>query len=316
MPTRRREPLTLRKHHLLAAAAALALLGAAPAPEPGAAKASVIKAPSAQLYVEERGQGAGTPLLVVNGGPGFDHNYLHVSQAWDVLAKKRRVIFYDQRGNGRSPALANGQSCLLADQIEDLEAVRAYSGADKVDLLGHSWGGYLVMAYAARHPEHIAHLLIVDSAAPKWGDTRFIFNDVYPETIAKQDALQFADTLGDQKAIDDGIKQYLTMLFVSAEKRDAFMAHADDYHYNRPINQTLNTDLARFDLNPELPKYNFPTLVLTGRFDANVAPSTAWKIHQAIPGSRFTVFERSGHLPFYEEPEAFVRVVEEFLAGK
>ena len=263
-----------------------------------------------------RGEGTGTPLVVVNGGPGFDHTYLHVSQAWDVLAKSRRVVFYDQRGNGRSPALKKDQSCSLADQIEDLEAVRAHLGADRIDLLGHSWGGYLVMAYAARHPEHVAHLVICDSAAPKWADTRFIFSDIYPETVARQDALAFADTLGDQAAIDAGIKEYLSMLFVSLEKRDAFLTHASAYHYTRAINLTLNNDLARFDLNPELPKFRFPTLVLTGRFDANVAPSTAWKIHLAIPGSKFTVFERSGHLPFYEEPEDFVRVVEGFLAGK
>jgi len=48
----------------------------------------------------------------------------------------------------------------------------------------------------------------------------------------------------------------------------------------------------------------------------NVAPLVAYKIHQGIPGSRFVVFERSGHLPFYEEPEAFVQTVESFLGGK
>jgi proline iminopeptidase len=48
----------------------------------------------------------------------------------------------------------------------------------------------------------------------------------------------------------------------------------------------------------------------------NVAPSVAYKIHQAIPGSQFAVFKKSGHLPFFEEPDEFVRVMERFLAGK
>jgi len=48
----------------------------------------------------------------------------------------------------------------------------------------------------------------------------------------------------------------------------------------------------------------------------NVAPVVAYKIHQAIAGSRFVVFERSGHLPFYEEPEAFDNAVEDFLRSK
>ncbi|HXO22315.1 MAG TPA: alpha/beta fold hydrolase [Thermoanaerobaculia bacterium] len=316
MPTRLREPFALLSLVLLSLLAGPRLHAAAAGDPGGVEKGTVISAGGVSLYVEARGGGTGTPLFVVNGGPGFDHNYVHVSQAWDVLAKDRPVVFYDQRGNGRSGALKEGQSCTVADQIADLEAVRAHVGADRIDLLGHSWGGYLVMAYAARHPEHIAHLIICDSAAPKWGDTRFLFNDVYPETVARQDALAFADALGDKPAIDQGMHEYLSMLFVSPEKRDYFLAHAAEYHYNREINRLLNADLARFDLNPELPKFHFPTLVLSGRFDANVAPSTAWKIHQAIPGSRFVVFEKSGHLPYYEEPEEFVRVVSGFLAGK
>jgi len=56
--------------------------------------------------------------------------------------------------------------------------------------------------------------------------------------------------------------------------------------------------------------------VITGRYDMNVAPLIAYKIHKAIAGSRFAVFERSGHLPFYEEPQEFLRVMEEFLASK
>jgi proline iminopeptidase len=304
----------------LVAAATLAL-GAESRPAPGPAEnGTLIKAPGATLYVEVRGAGTGgsgnpIPLVVANGGPGFDHSYLHVSDAWDRLARSRPVVLYDQRGNGRSPALARGQSCMLADQIEDLEAVRAHLGASRIDLLGHSWGGYLAMAYAARHADRVAHLILCDSAAPKWSDTAFLFKDVFPEGVARQEALGFAQTLGDGKAAAASMQEYLAMLFVSPAKRDAFLAAAPGFRYSLEINRELNADLARFDLNPELPKLRMPALVLTGRFDANVAPSTAWKIHRAIPGSRFVVFETSGHLPFFEEPEAFVSAVEGFLGA-
>src|SRR5215471_10004618 len=53
--------------------------------------------PGAVIYFEVRGSGSGVPLFVVNGGPGFDHNYLHCSHAWDSIAKHRQVVFYDQR---------------------------------------------------------------------------------------------------------------------------------------------------------------------------------------------------------------------------
>jgi proline iminopeptidase len=267
------------------------------------------------LWYEVRGAATGRPLIMVNGGPGFDHTYVLCSDAWDVLARSRRVVFYDQRGNGRSSALKTGQSCTLADQVADLEALRARLGAAQVDLLGHSWGGYLVMAYAARHPEHVAHLIIADSAAPKWGDTEFIFKYIFPETVAHQGQLDFFDTLGDSAAGKQSLREYLGMLFVSEAKRDEFVSRADTYRYTRKVNAALNADLANYDMWPVLPTFRMPTLVMTGRYDINVAPSTAWKIHQAIPNSRWEVFEQSGHLPYFEEPEKFVRVVEGFVGA-
>jgi proline iminopeptidase len=272
------------------------------------------------LYYEALGSSSGTPLVVVNGGPGFDHSYLHIANSWNELAKHRTVVLYDQRGTGRSILLETNKgsegTAGLAEQIADLEALRQHLGAEKIDLLGHSWGGYLVMAYAARHGDHIRRLLIVDSAAPKWGDTLFMFKEFYPEGVARQNALAFADELGDEAAKAGGLREYFSMLFYSPENRDAFLAAAGEFHYNEKVNKALNADLARFDLGPELPKFHFPTLVITGRFDANVAPATAYRIHQAIPGSRFVVFEKSGHLPFFEEPARFVQVVEEFLGSK
>jgi len=268
---------------------------------------------SATIYYEVLGSGTGTPLVVVNGGPGFDHTYEHVSSAWDVLAKQRRVIFYDQRGTGRSPA-SKGQTYTLADQINDLEDVRAHLGADHIDLLGHSWGGYLVMAYAAEHAKHIAHLIIVDSAAPKFKDTIFLFDNVFPEGTERQAAVAFKEEMGDKASQDADLREYFSMLFYSPQNRDKFLAMVSPGVYKKDINEAVEKDIERFDLNPEIRKFKFPTLVITGRYDMNVAPSVAYKIHQTITGSQFAVFEKRGHLPFFEEPDKFVQVMEEFLA--
>jgi proline iminopeptidase len=283
-------------------------------------KGQTFRAPGATLYVEVLGTAGDVPLVVVNGGPGFDHTYEHATvpgttSAWEVLAKKRRVVFYDQRGTGRSGALKSGQSCTLADQIQDLDAVRAHLGVAQLDVLGHSWGGYLVMAYAARHPQRIGHLITVDSAAPKWTDTVFLFKDIFPEGQERADGFTFAEAMGDAAAREAGIREYFRWLFYSPEKRDAFIAQVTPGVYNKAVNQALDRDVQGFDLNPEIRKFKFPTLIITGRYDANVAPSVAYKMHKAISGSQFVVFERSGHLPFYEEPEAFVRALESFLGA-
>jgi len=111
----------------------------------------------------------------------------------------------------------------------------------------------------------------------------------------------------------ESLRAYLTMLFVSTAKRDEFVARAGEYRYTRSVNAALNADLGQFDMWPVLPTFRMPTRVLTGRYEMNVAPSTAWRIHQSIPGSRWEVFEQSGHLPYFEEPEKFQRVVEDIL---
>lgn len=277
------------------------------------ARADTFDTQGVTIWYEVRGSGPGTPLVVANGGPGFDHSYLLCGDVWDRLAKSRKVVFYDQRGNGKSSELKDGQACGLAEQIDDLDALRAHLQFDKIDLLGHSWGGYLVMAYASRHPERIAHLVIVDSAAPKIQDTLFLFKNIYPETTEREDGLAFAVELGDEKAVAADIHEYLSMLFYSPQLRDAFLARSSSFDYTQTVNRAVWGDLQRFDLNPELPKFTFPTLVVTGRYDFNVAPSVAYSIHNAIPGSDFAVFEKSGHLPFCEEPNEFIQRLEGLL---
>lgn len=287
---------------------------------PARAKPSAPSGPGATLNVggvtiwyEVRHGGAKTPLVVLNGGPGFDHNYLLTSDAWDKLAAHRTIVLYDQRGTGRSGELKPGQSCTLADQVADLEALRAKLGAERVDLLGHSWGGFLAMAYAIRYPEHVAHIVLCDSSAPKWSDTDFMLKYLFPEASERRDQYDFMAAIGDAGAGWAAVKEYLSMLFFSSRKRDEFLAAASQLHFSRAVNEAINADLARIDMGPMLARLKMPVLVLTGRFDANVAPSTAWRIHKAIAGSRFEVFEQSGHLPFFEEPEAFARSVDRFL---
>jgi proline iminopeptidase len=265
------------------------------------------------LYYEVHGVSAGIPLFVVNDGPGLDHSYLEVAAIWRELETRRQVIFYDQRGTGRSSRLAAGQSCGLADQLTDLHGLQQHLGFEQIDLLGHSFGGLLAMAYSARYPQHVHKLILVGSVAPKLDDTVFLFEQVSPETTVRRNALAFRADLGDEEAILADLREHFSMCFCSPQKRDAFLSVADSFVFRDEVRKMLWTDAAQFDLGPELAKFQLPTLVITGRHDLNVAPVVAFKIHQAIAGSRFAVFEESGHLPFFEEPEMFLNAVDSFL---
>jgi pimeloyl-ACP methyl ester carboxylesterase len=134
-------------------------------------------------------------------------------------------VFYDQRGSGRSLGDHKGQTFTLKDQIDDLEALRAHLGYEHIDLLGHSWGGFLAKAYAAVYPHRVSSLTLVDSMSPKgFKDSIFLFDDVFPETTERQASVAFAAEMGDKTAVSMDTSEYLSMLFYSSEKRDAFLA--------------------------------------------------------------------------------------------
>src|SRR5262249_47263103 len=103
------------------------------------------------------------------------------------------------------------------------------------------------------------------------------------------------------------------MLFYSPEKRDAYMGRMGDLGLEPAVGAAVRQATTDLDLTPKLAGFNFPTLVINGRFDMNVAPLTAWRLAQAIPGAKLVFFEHSGHLPSYEEPERYVSVLEDFL---
>ena len=92
------------------------------------------------------------PIVAVNGGPGLTHAYMVQNDVWKRMAAGRRVVFYDQRGNGRSTRLEANAPQTMEAQVADLEAVRVALHADKIDLVGDSFGGFVVLAYTLAHP--------------------------------------------------------------------------------------------------------------------------------------------------------------------
>ncbi len=168
------------------------------------------------------------------------------------------------------------------------------------------------MAYAAAHPEHVAKLILSDSAAPAWKDIVRVLPDVFPDVLEQIAASE--KNAGPGEDVDRGIRNHFRMLFYSEENRDAYLAGAKDLGATPKVGAAVQKATRTLDLTAELPKFKFPTMVITGRYDMNVTPVTAWNIYKAIPGAKFVVFEKSGHLPSYEEPDKYVKVVDAFLS--
>src|SRR6476659_8292938 len=135
-----------------------------------------------RLFV--RDLGSGHPVIVLHGGPDFDHSYL--VPELDGLADQYRLVFYDQRGRGRSWSGEGPESVTIDSEVEDLDRVRAWTGSATVALLGHSWGGLVAMEYAIRHPDRVSHLILMNTA-PASRDDRLLFEEYLRRVRAPAD---------------------------------------------------------------------------------------------------------------------------------
>ena len=258
-------------------------------------------------------QSAALPVIAINGGPGLTHAYMVQNDLWDRIARHRLVIFYDQRGMGASKLLPSGASQSMDSQVADLDAVRQTLKLEKVALVGDSYGGLVAMAYAASHPEHVGKLVLSDSPGPSWKSIVHVLPEVFPDV--EEENAQEGQRLGGttDAAARAGLRNHFRMIFYSPEKRDAYMGRMGDLGYEPAVARAVSQATADLDLSARLADFHFPTLIINGRFDMNVAPLTAWNLKQAIPGAKLVFFEHSGHLPSYEEPDQYIQVLEGFL---
>ena len=143
-----------------------------------------------ELY--EHRSGNGPEVVVLHGGPGAHHDYL--LPGFDRLAQHRTLVYYDQRGGGRSPV---GRDVPVGwrEHVDDLEALRDVWGMEQLHLCGYSWGALLAMLFAIKYPARVASLALL-SPAPAARRERFVFEqnlarrNATPELLAERAELQ------------------------------------------------------------------------------------------------------------------------------
>jgi len=278
----------------------------------------LVHTPDGDIGYETLGvRGAATPVIAVNGGPGLSHVYMVQNDLWARIARKRLVVLYDQRGTGASKHMRPGAPQTLDAQVADLEALRTKLGFDKVAVVGDSFGGFVSMAYAAAHPEHVAKLVLSDSPPPAMKDMVHLLPQSFPD-VEEADAREEKALGGNaDAAAHASLRNHFKMIFYSPAKRDAYLARMGDLGYEPAVGAAMSKSIAGVDMTDKVRGFTrFPTLVLSGRYDMNVAPLTAWRIAHLIPGAKLVFFEQSSHLPSYEEPAKYQQVLEAFLDAR
>jgi proline iminopeptidase len=144
--------------------AAVVCGGCSPRPSPPTSAGEIAVSNGLHLHYEVHGTGPDT-VVVLHGGPGLQMGYLVGD--WRPLESGRTLIYYDQRGRGRSEAVKDTMLLTAANDVTDLEAVRAHFSIGRMTLAAHHWGAAIAALYARRYPEHVARLLLVSPSFPK-----------------------------------------------------------------------------------------------------------------------------------------------------
>jgi proline iminopeptidase len=122
---------------------------------------------SARLYYRVIGHGADT-IIAIHGGPGMDQET--IAGDFAVLGAKHTVIFYDQRGGGRSTLPTDTTTLFAARQVQDLDELRKHFGVARVTLVAHSYGPLLAASYAIAHPGNVKRMVFFGPVPPRRGD--------------------------------------------------------------------------------------------------------------------------------------------------
>lgn len=235
-----------------------------------------------------------------------------------MLADEYRVIHYDQRGTGETE-LGDERKVTFAGAIEDLETLRRGLGIEKLDLIGHSFGGLIALLYAGTHPARVGSLVLYAAAPPFVPEMA----DLLWKTIAAQDEAEKDKIVGspefaqrDPKSLERFFLNQYVAFFDHRSSRDGIdMGFAAITAANvLEASDRMARDLGALDPMGALAKISCPTLVIHCEHDA-VPEDFSRLLTDKIPGARYAFLEGINHFAHVEAPAVFGATVKQFLSA-
>jgi proline iminopeptidase len=249
----------------------------------------------------------------MHGGLGWDHTYLR--PGLDALGDTAQVIYYDHRGNGHSAMPDDWEAVTHATWAADADALRARLGHEQIVLFGHSYGGFLALEYALRYPGRLRGLILCDTTpALDYPDTMLSLARAR-STPALFDTLveALSGPVASDEALAEAIRTVLPIYFHRPEHVD-LDAIVDAMTFRAAaFNRAFFHCVPRYDVTDRLPEIAVPSLILTGRHDWTCPPAQGERLLMGLPNAELRLFEKSGHMPFLEEPDLFTTVVKDWL---
>jgi proline iminopeptidase len=284
----------------------------------------------ALIYYQSMGHGA--PLMIVHGGPGASHDYFLPYLL--PLMRTSRLIFIDERGSGKSSKLDDPAQYNVAAMVEDLEAVRQALSLGKISLLGHSFGGVLVEAYAFKYPKNLSHMILGSTFASTTQLNQALAKmkaEMDPQDRDRVHALEAAGLFGKGEIWEHGRypEEYAKLAWGKGYFPYVYRNHPDPNYDPVSSNNTawdvyrqmwgsdgefvVDGNLKEVEYVDRLSQIKVPTLILVGDHDES-DPRMSQEMHEKIAGSQLVILPNSGHMTFVDQPEQFLKAVRDFVA--
>jgi proline iminopeptidase len=263
--------------------------------------------------------GSGPPIVVLHGGPGLSHDYL-APQLIELLASEYQLIFYDQRASGRSSGVQDTTRLHIAQFVEDLEQLRRGLGLERLNLLGHSFGGLLAMYYAAEHPGAVSRLLLIDTSPASWELNFPAFRQAIAERQTEEDRREIAaitEVAGwneDPATMDRYYKLYFRPFFKDPRQSERLTLGVDQQWLSNlaVTNGLVWGSMGQYDIHDRLAGITASTLIVHGTASV-IAMEGARAVAAHIPGSQLVILPDVGHFPHIEAPQALAGAVKAFM---
>ncbi|MDB4928018.1 MAG: putative proline iminopeptidase [Myxococcaceae bacterium] len=310
--------MPLDRRQLLAAfALGAASCRRATTPAAPAARVRDVRLPSVTLHTVELAGPGRTSRWVLHGGPGLDHTYL---RPWlDPLAAVAPLVYVDLRGHGRSSSPPEAEGYTLADTAADLVALARARGESSVDVVAHDFGAAIALTLAARHPEVIRRLVLV--APLRDGEQVRAVARRSREALGEAGwaAIQALSTpqgtLRDPRSLPRLFRGLGRMWWHRPPSDATIDAMARSMTYRAEADANFLAAARRFDARSLASEVRAPTLVVSGDDDLTFRAEESRALAELLPHGRYHELAAAGHLPFIEQPAAFVRAVNDFLAA-
>jgi pimeloyl-ACP methyl ester carboxylesterase len=250
-------------------------------------------------------------LLMLHGGPGFDH--VPFKDAFSTLSDVAQVIFYDHRGNGRSEG-NDPSTWNLSQWGDDVKGLCDALGIIKPIVCGLSFGGFVAQSYVTRYPEHPGKLILLSTAAKIDFPTVFqTFTRIGGPEIGSLAESYWTNPTAEGRAIyrERCVPFYRHRRDRPTEPVRAIMRAEVALHFNGPRNEH-----GRFDLHDDLATVACPVLMIGGEHDPIVPISLAEATARSLPSHlvRFERLANCGHDIHGDDPERVFSLIREFIA--